>query len=166
MLRAFSELQHYTVQATDGPVGRLEDIQFDDVRWVVRHLVVGVPGWLSERRFLMPPAAVQSVDAGARTCALRLTRSGVQEEAGAGTAPPVSRQQHITLYDSKGLPQVSAGPDPHLRSAQAIIGYVVLALDEEAGRIRDLLVEDGTWAVRYLVIGPTEPGRQALIGPD
>lgn len=166
MLSAFTELRYCTVQATDGPAGWIEDVQFDDVRWIVRHLVVGVPGRLPEERVLVPPTAVQSVDTGARRCALALSRSEIEGEPGARTAPPVSRQRHITLYDSQGLPHMSAGPDPHLRSARALIGYVVLGLDEEAGQVRDLLVEQGTWAMRYLLIQPTGTSRQTLIGPE
>lgn len=42
--------------------------------------------------------------------------------------------------------------DPHLRSCQAVIGYRVHATDGEIGHISGLLVDEETWAIRYLVV--------------
>jgi sporulation protein YlmC with PRC-barrel domain len=43
--------------------------------------------------------------------------------------------------------------ESHLRSAQEVVaGYSVRAVDDSAGRVRDLLFDDETWALRYLVV--------------
>ena len=42
--------------------------------------------------------------------------------------------------------------DSHLRSSNAVIGYQVHAIDGDIGHIDDLLVDDETWAVRYLIV--------------
>jgi hypothetical protein len=43
--------------------------------------------------------------------------------------------------------------DCHLRSSNAIIGHHIEATDGEIGHVGDLLVDDYTWAIRYLLVG-------------
>ena len=40
MLRNASELKHFTIRATDGEIGTVEDIYFDDETWAIRYLTV------------------------------------------------------------------------------------------------------------------------------
>lgn len=40
MLRNMKDLEHYTIGATDGVIGRVKDFYFDDDVWVIRYLVV------------------------------------------------------------------------------------------------------------------------------
>jgi hypothetical protein len=58
--------------------------------------------------------------------------------------------------------------DPHLRSCKAVIGYHIRATDGEIGHVSGLLVDEQTWAVRYLVIDTSNwwLGHQVLISPE
>jgi uncharacterized protein YrrD len=40
MLRTMKDLQGYAIRATDGDIGYVKDVYFDDQRWVVRYLIV------------------------------------------------------------------------------------------------------------------------------
>ena len=42
--------------------------------------------------------------------------------------------------------------DPHLRSCNEVIGYHIQATDGEIGHVQGLLVDEETWAIRYLVV--------------
>ncbi|MBC8000964.1 MAG: PRC-barrel domain containing protein [Opitutaceae bacterium] len=42
--------------------------------------------------------------------------------------------------------------DAHLRSAQAVNGYHLKAIDGEIGHISDFMIDDESWAIRQLVI--------------
>ena len=42
--------------------------------------------------------------------------------------------------------------DSHLRSCKAVTGYHIEATDGEIGHVEDFLVDDETWAIRYLVV--------------
>ena len=57
--------------------------------------------------------------------------------------------------------------DPHLRSARAVVGYHLLASDGEIGHVDSLLVDEETWAIRYLVVNTSNwwMGHQVLISP-
>lgn len=58
--------------------------------------------------------------------------------------------------------------DPHLRSAAEVIGYYIEAEDGDIGHIEDLLVDDASWAIRYIVVDTRNwlPGRKVIISPQ
>jgi hypothetical protein len=57
--------------------------------------------------------------------------------------------------------------DRHLRSVHEIDGYDIAATDGRIGHVADLMVEDGDWGIRYLVVDTQNwwPGRKVLISP-
>jgi len=58
--------------------------------------------------------------------------------------------------------------DPHLRSCKAVIGYHIHATDGEIGHVSDLLVDEQTWSIRYLVVDTSNwwVGHKVLISPQ
>lgn len=42
--------------------------------------------------------------------------------------------------------------DPHLRSSAAVIGYHIAGTDGDIGHVEDFLLDESTWAIRYLVV--------------
>jgi hypothetical protein len=57
--------------------------------------------------------------------------------------------------------------DPHLRSGNVVAGYGLHANDGNIGHVEDFLVDDETWAIRYLVVntGHWWSGHQVLVAP-
>jgi hypothetical protein len=60
-----------------------------------------------------------------------------------------------------------ANQHPHLRSCNAVLQYQVDASDGEIGHVEGMLVDEETWAVRYIVVntGSWWFGHDVLIGP-
>jgi hypothetical protein len=58
--------------------------------------------------------------------------------------------------------------DPHLRSCKAITGYHIHASDGDIGHISGVLIDDETWAVRYLIVDTSNwwLGHQLLVAPQ
>jgi hypothetical protein len=58
--------------------------------------------------------------------------------------------------------------DPHLRSCKEVLTYRVDAIDGDIGHVRGLLVEEDTWAIRYLIVetGNWWEGHEVLIVPQ
>jgi hypothetical protein len=58
--------------------------------------------------------------------------------------------------------------DPHLRSCNAVVKSHLHALDGDIGHLRGLLVDDETWAIRYLIADTSNwwLGHQVLIVPQ
>lgn len=70
MLWRCSELRGYEIAATDGTVGSVDDLLFDEARWALRWAVADTGGWLSGRKLLLPASALGHPDAGARRLAV------------------------------------------------------------------------------------------------
>lgn len=57
--------------------------------------------------------------------------------------------------------------DFHLRSVHEVCGYHVEALDGEIGHIEDVVIDDESWAIRYLIVATRNwwPGKRVLVSP-
>ena len=161
MLRSLKDLEGYAVSATDGDIGHVANFLLDDERWITRYLVAETGGFFSGRRVLITPISFRQVDWTTRSFHLALTRDKVKNSPSVDVDKPVSRQQELdypNLLAAGGRNQVPAKPesaesgDVHLRSAKEIRGYHIEGTDAAIGHVDDFIIDDETWAVRYLVI--------------
>ena len=58
MLRNINKLIGFTISANDGELGKVNEFFFDDLNWSIRYLIVETGNWLSERKVLIPHAAL------------------------------------------------------------------------------------------------------------
>jgi sporulation protein YlmC with PRC-barrel domain len=168
-MRKISELEGMSIAATDGQLGNVQDLYFDDDRWIVRYLVVDTGRWLPGRLVLLSPEAVEHVDDSGRTLAVHLTQHQVENSPGVESNEPVSRQREIEIRKYYGWPTywppvgadsaramaamtADRETDPHLRSADEVIGYSIHARDGDIGHVDDLLLDETTWEIRFVVI--------------
>jgi hypothetical protein len=104
------DLHRYTIGATDGEVGAVETVYFDDVSWTVRYLVVDTGSCLSGRKVLISPRSVQGLDPERGTVLTHLTREQVETSPDIDTHKPVSRQEEISYNNHYGYPDYWTGP--------------------------------------------------------
>jgi hypothetical protein len=97
MLLRVRELQDYTIRATDGDIGHVEQLYFDDQTWTIKYVVVDVGNWLSGRKVLISPTVVIEADASGKNIHVSLTREEIQKGADIYTHKPVALQ-HPTDY--------------------------------------------------------------------
>jgi hypothetical protein len=64
--------------------------------------------------------------------------------------------------------QVEKAWDPHLRSTHDVSGYHIQAADGEIGHVEDFIIDDETWAIRYLIVDTRNwwPGKKVLVSPQ
>jgi hypothetical protein len=55
--------------------------------------------------------------------------------------------------------------DPYLRSTHDVTGHHIQAADGEIGHVEDFIIDDETWAIRYLIIDTRNwwPGKKVLV---
>ena len=58
--------------------------------------------------------------------------------------------------------------DVHLRSTQEVSKYSIAATDGDLGQVADFIVEDSSWAIRYLAIDTRKwlPGKKVMVSPQ
>jgi sporulation protein YlmC with PRC-barrel domain len=59
------------------------------------------------------------------------------------------------------------GDDPNLRSCKAVMDYHIQAFDGDIGHVQGLLVDEETWAIRYLIVNTSNwwLGHEVLVAP-
>lgn len=99
-----------TIGATDGDIGRVDGLMFDDECWTVRYLIVDTSSWLSGRKVLVSTACVQAVDAEQERVAVSLTRQQVENSPDLDLDQPLTRQREIDYLGYYDLPHYWEGP--------------------------------------------------------
>lgn len=215
MLRQTKDLQDLAIVAsdgtTDGAIGDVKDLYFDDEAWAIRYLVVETGSWLFSRKVLISPIAAGTPDWIAKRLPVSLTREQIKNSPDIDTDMPVTRQHETDYLDYYSYPYYwgdaslwgrSGNPtsllpgyagygsavaaraeaddaqartearqrdqDPHLRSCNAVVGYQIEARDGEIGHVQGLLVDEESWAIRYLVVstGNWWKGHELLVAPQ
>jgi hypothetical protein len=102
MLWDASVIDGYAIEASDGRLGRVADLLFEDVGWVVRWLVVDTGNWLSGRKVLIPASVLGRPDPRLRQTPVKLTMQQVKDSPDFDTERPVSRQIESDVYSYYG----------------------------------------------------------------
>jgi uncharacterized protein YrrD len=69
----------FTIEADEGPVGRVRDFLFDDESWLIKYLNTDThEWWQSESEFLLPTASIRSIDSAGATISTSLSREAIQ----------------------------------------------------------------------------------------
>jgi uncharacterized protein YrrD len=98
MKRNVISLIGYTIQATDGEIGKVKDFYFDDITWTIRYLIVETGGWLFGRKVLLSTQALLNTDYEKHIFHVNLTKEQIKDSPEIDTNKPVSRQHEMDLY--------------------------------------------------------------------
>ena len=110
MLRRLEEIVGCKVAATDGEIGRVKDVLFDEEKWGVRHLVVDTGNWLSGNQVLISPFSLQDLKLDEQVVPVDLTRKQIEDAPSITSDQPVSRRYEASYYDHYGWPPYWGGP--------------------------------------------------------
>jgi hypothetical protein len=167
------------LRSTDGEMGRLRDLYFDDRDWLVRYAVAQTGDWLDGKQVLLSPRVLAGLDRVERRIDVALTMSQIEHGTPPAKHRPISERFELEYGWGAGVHwgfererrlayrRIRQG-DPGLRSVQAVLGYQLHATDGEIGRLDDFLVDDDGWAIRYLIVETHRwlPGKKVLLAPD
>ena len=102
MLWDASAINDYAIEASDGRLGTVSDLLFEDVSWVIRWLVVETGDWLSDRKVLLPFSTLGQPNPTLRRFPVKLTMQQVKDSPDVDTDRPVSRQMEAHVYNHYG----------------------------------------------------------------
>jgi len=194
MLSKAKTLEGCKLDGLDGEIGKVKEFYFDDRHWTIRYLVAETGTWLIGRQVLISPYALVSVNKGEQNIAVNLTKKQIEDSPSLDSDEPVSRQFEQAYYGHYGWPMYWGGPyawgpypfierdsekwkentqdekkgDAHLRSTYGVSGHHIQALDGELGHVQDFIIDDETWAIRYLIVDTHNwwPGKKVLVSPQ
>lgn len=191
--RRTRDLSALTLFATDGHVGSVQQLYFDDRNWAVRYLLVHTGGWLSGRTVLIAPIAVEKIDDTNVSMQINLCKEQIAQaptieetwprhrhyadtyETYVRCAPywqlgstvwerPAFYADSLMTRSNEPL-DLESSEQSHLRSSREITGYGILARDGQLGHVGDLIVDDNDWVVRYIEVNTRNwlPGKKVLV---
>ena len=194
MLSKAKTLNGYKLESLDGEIGKVKEFYFDDRHWTIRYLVADTGSWLSARKVLISPYALNSVIKSEKHLSVDLTKKQIENSPSLDSHQPVSSQFEVDYHGYYGWPTYWSGAsvwgdypyierdrnkwgeftkkaktwDRHLQSTHEVTGYHLQALDGEIGHIEDFVIDDETWAIRYLIVGTKNwlPGKKVLVSPQ
>jgi hypothetical protein len=110
MLMNTASVKGLVIRATDGDLGTVDQIYFDDETWTVRYLTVETGGWLGGRQVLISPMSILRADWQAGRVDVVLTKKQVEDSPSIDTHKPVSRQYEASYLGYYGYPDYWDGP--------------------------------------------------------
>jgi uncharacterized protein YrrD len=193
MLEKSKTIAGYKLHSLDGEIGKVKEFYFDDRHWTIRYLVADTGDWLTGRQVLISPYALIDVNKEEKYISVNLTKKQIEDSPSLESDRPVSRQFEESYYEYYGWPMYWGGEyiwgayptiargqekriellknekawDHNLRSTCDVRGHVIQAADGEIGHVDDFIIDDDTWAIRYLVIDTRNfwPGKKVLVSP-
>ena len=102
-LRSMREVLGYTVHATDGEAGTIEDFIIEDTLWGVHHAVVALKQPLT-RSILVKPETIRSISWTGKAAWVNLSLQELTANPEFDPAKPVNRDREHRLYDYCGRP--------------------------------------------------------------
>jgi uncharacterized protein YrrD len=196
MLITAKTLEGYKLTHPDDAIGTVKEFYFDDHYWTIRYLVADTGNWLTGRQVLISPYALSAVVKEQHHITINLTKQQIESSPSLSSDKPVSQQFELDYNGYYGWPTYWSGSymwgsypspflepnsekleettpaeqewDPHLRSTREVTGYHIQATDGEIGHIEDFIIDDETWAIRYLIVDTNNwwPGKKILLAPQ
>lgn len=91
MLTNNNDLKGLVIRATDGEIGTVDQLYFDDEIWAMRYLTVETGSWLEGRKVLISPLSILQTDWKAKRIDVSLTRKQVENSPNIDTHTGPSR---------------------------------------------------------------------------
>lgn len=163
MLHKITDLKSYSLQATDGEIGSISDLYFDQESWVALYLVVDVGSWWESNEVLLVPEVIESVDAESQTLMVNITREQVRNSPDVTSDMPLSREKETLLHRHYGWQPYWTGPvagvpgltSPTLRApvADTAVPADELETPKNVDEPRTLINEENTMRSAAEIVG-------------
>ena len=96
-----NSLLGYHLHATDGEIGSLHDIYFDDESWAIRYFVVDTGDWLPDKKVLVSPGFIGLPDEEREILPVSLAKNELENCPERDSEKPVSRQHDESLLEPR-----------------------------------------------------------------
>jgi len=106
ILRSIKQLYGSKLRASDGEIGHVSDLYFDDQQWTIRYVVADTGSWIPGRLVLIPPQVVGigSLRQEGNRLPVNLTRKQIEDSPPIESHKPVSLQYEEEYFRYYGWP--------------------------------------------------------------
>ena len=101
-LRSCNAVIGYHIHASDGEIGHVAGMLFDEQTWAVRYLVVDTSNWWLGHQVLIAPQWIEAVNWSDSTVAVSITRQAVKDAPVYDAQAAMNREAEDRLYKHYG----------------------------------------------------------------
>ncbi len=180
MKRSIKDLIGFSIEAKDGPKGKVKDFLFDEDSWIVRYIEADFGSFFNKKKVLIPRNYLNKPHWDQKEFPLDLNKESIENCPELDDEMPVSREYEKLLSQhynySYYWPYTYIAPagagiyfptrplrvptrvidesevDTHLRSFSEVKDYDISTLDGKLGHLDDLIVDDIDWQIVYAIV--------------
>ncbi|KGX83412.1 PRC-barrel domain-containing protein [Pontibacillus marinus] len=97
MLFPTSKLEGLRIDASDGELGKIKDIYFDDKKWTIRYVVADTRKWLPGKKVLLSPASLKEIPFDSDKIEVDLDKETIRN------APPIEDHEPVSVRNEMEL---------------------------------------------------------------
>lgn len=109
LVRSTREFDGFTLAATDGEIGHVDDFIIDDETWTIRYLVVDTRNWWPGKKVTISPLWISAVDWQKHKVNLDLSRNEIRNSPEYDDTSIIDRDYEERLYEHYGQTGYWAG---------------------------------------------------------
>jgi uncharacterized protein YrrD len=109
MLRRAHSVIGTKIHALDGNLGHVDDFYFDDLKWIVRYMIVRTGSWFADKHVMLSPSAIRDVVWEEPAVYVDLTQEQIKNSPDLDLEKPVTREQEMELVRHYQWPSYWAG---------------------------------------------------------
>ncbi|TMW73929.1 PRC-barrel domain-containing protein [Alteribacter natronophilus] len=186
-------LKPFDVIGEDDEIGSVSDLYFDEHSWTVRYIVVE-GGWLKGETRFLSPASIKSFTIEEERLHVDVTKEQAKDSPAPEDEPMTRKFERqfsrfyglnpywmgAGLWGSGAVPRdLSQGEtetvedlqeeETNIISVKDLVGYEISTGDESFGKVKDILVEEDSFKVRYFVVDTNRwlpGGKEVLISTE
>ncbi|CDQ40762.1 MULTISPECIES: PRC-barrel domain-containing protein [Virgibacillus] len=177
-----SDLKAYNIHASDGEMGKVKDLYFDDQKWTIRYAVIDSRKWLLGRRVLISPTSFRTLNEREELVEVELDKDTIRNSPTIPEEHAITKDVENSLISYYGWARDWTGnmiwgniDEPFtsprsneqseiqeqrlhdmqaydLRSEDETLGYKVHANDGKIGTVIDMVFDTEYWKLRYMVV--------------
>ncbi len=191
MKRSVAYIHNYLLVGDDGPIGNINRFYFNKNKWIIRYLLVGLDGEHALRQVLVPHLPIDQIDLKQEKIHIPYSREVISKSPQISRTDLISVQKEqdcyryfdslgfwntksiteipesILRYGTQNTPELEMVSNDHIYSSAALLGMAVQATDGYLGTLKDLVFDDGSRRIVYLVVESTgwSSSRNMLLDP-
>lgn len=161
----FKSIRGYSVMATDGTGGTVEDFIVEDVGWTIGWLAVETGDWLSGHRVFVPVSAFGKPDPKGRNFPLAMTLAQIGQCESGDPAQLRNNEPDAPFPQGDAAAGAAHQGRDHVRSLARLVGSAIQGTDDGVGHAETFIIESGVWLVKYLIVHTSDwwPGEKVLV---
>lgn len=175
MLRKINSLYRFKIYANDGRSGHIVEFLCNDEEWQIHHLVVNIGTWLFPQNVMVALEDITCIEWENREGFLRLSKVQLEQCPAIEAHRPATRRPQLPNYlrgywseaplvvfewmlprtpdqaTEKQCRSEDEQPECYMVSTKDILRYKFQTRDGIVGFIKNLIVDDSNWQIKYMV---------------